>query len=61
VHAAAREAGASKEVNRFEERGNAVPSGVLVFPLQEEITNILRLPLKVEQHVADDLTFLATV
>ncbi|KAK5087557.1 hypothetical protein LTR70_006949 [Exophiala xenobiotica] len=45
----------------LEERTNAVPSGVLVFPLQEETTDTLRLPLKVEQHVADDLAFLAAV
>lgn len=45
----------------LEERTNAVPMDVQVFPLQEEITNTLRLPVQVEQHVADDLAFLAAV
>jgi len=45
----------------LEERTNAVPIDVQVFSLKEEVSNTSRLSLGVEQHVADDLAFLAAV
>jgi len=45
----------------LEERTNAVPVDVQVFRFKEEVGNTSRLPLGVEQQVADDLAFLAAV
>ena len=45
----------------LEHRTNAVPLDVLVFLPKDAATDPLRLPLRVEQQVADDLAFLVAV
>ncbi|KAK5943285.1 hypothetical protein PMZ80_004292 [Knufia obscura] len=48
-----------KNLVALEELTNAVPVDVQVFPLADEGSDKLRLPLVVEQHIADDIAFLA--
>lgn len=50
-----------RDLVALEKRTNAVPVDVQVFPLKEDVSNALRLPLEVEQQVADGIAILAAV